>query len=297
MKKIRHQIILIFSISILFFSCTIPNSDNSEDISENNLENYTDKSFVIIETDFGEMKVKLYDETPKHKENFLKLISKKFYDSLLFHKVIQGYIIQSGDPNSKNAEADEILGSGGTKYNLQAEINEKICSKTGVLIAAREQDEINPEKKSSGSQFFIVIGRKFTNEELDNYENQMNITLKNRTLSNYIRKNPELRKKIGILQAEEKFNEMDTLIAEIKKNINIPKFKIPDEHKQNYKEIGGIPNFTGEYTIFGEVIEGLHVINTISNQETGQAYRPVKDIRMKISIRYNSAKLFNLSFE
>ena len=259
----------MFLILLVLFSCNTQNTEND---------------YVLIETEYGNMKIKLYDETPKHKANFLKLVNEGFYDNLLFHKVIKEYIIQGGDPDSRYAEADETLGSSGPGYKLAAEINKNICSKKGVLIAARQSDAINPNKKSSGSQFFIVTGRKFTEGELKSYEKQMNITLKNQYLSNYIKNNPETGSEIGVLQYEERFKEMDSLIAEIEKEINIPNFRIPELHKKDYITLGGIPDFTGEYTIFGEIVEGLEVIDKISNADVGKEYRPTKDIKMKISI-------------
>ncbi|GAI16427.1 unnamed protein product, partial [marine sediment metagenome] len=121
------------------------------------------ETIVLINTGFGDIKVKLYKETPLHRENFIKLVSDKFYDSLLFHRVIKGFMIQGGDPDSKNAPADAILGNGGPGYTIPAEFNSKYFHKKGAIAAARRGDDVNPGKESSGSQFYIVQGKVFTN--------------------------------------------------------------------------------------------------------------------------------------
>ncbi len=244
--------------------------------------NKEDKDSLFIETEYGNMIIKLYDKTPKHKENFLKLVNEGFYDNQIFHKVIRGYIIMGGNPDSKYAEENKNKYIEKIEYTLTAEIIDTVCSKKGVLIAVREPDEINPNKESSYSQFFIVIGRKFTEKELKNYEEQMNITIKKQAISNYIKEKEVFRNKIEQLQYEENFNEMDSLIADIEKKIDIKEFKILDKHKKIYTKMGGIPNFTGEYTIFGEITEGLDIIDKISDVETGEENRPVKDIKIKI---------------
>ena len=190
-------------------------------------------TYALIETDYGTMKVMLYNTTPKHRDNFIKLAKEGFYDSLLFHRVIKGFMIQGGDPESRHASPSQPLGMGGPGYTLDPEIGAPHLR--GALAAARQPDAVNPQKRSSGSQFYIVQGRTFTDAELDRIESQ-----------NGIKYSPEQRK--------------------------------------FYKEIGGAPFLDGNYTVFGEVVEGLEVVDKIANTPTGPSDRPLQDIRMKITI-------------
>ena len=186
--------------------------------------------FVEIETDFGKMKLKLYNSTPKHRDNFIKLTKAGFYNDLLFHRVINAFMIQGGDPNSKGAAANARLGSGGPGYQIDHEIG--AIHFKGALSAARTN---NPQKRSSGSQFYVVQGKKVTDKELD----QM-----------------ELRKKM----------------------------KYTDEQRKRYKEVGGTPFLDAEYTVYGEVVEGLEVIDKIAAVKTSKGDRPIENVKMKIRI-------------
>ncbi len=186
---------------------------------------------AIIETDFGEIKVMLYDETPQHKENFLKLAKSGFYDGLLFHRIIDGFMVQGGDPDSKNAGPDVRLGSGGPGYTIEAEIG--FPHFKGTLAAARNN---NPEKRSSGSQFYIVTGKGPINAaELSRYETSK-------------------------------------------------KFTYTPEQKALYAEVGGTPQLDMAYTVFGEVVEGMDVVEKIVKVETKPGDRPVNDVKMKVRV-------------
>ncbi len=189
--------------------------------------------YVEIETDMGTMKVELYDQTPIHRDNFIKLVEEGFYDDLLFHRVIKGFMIQGGDPNSRDAPQGQGLGSGGPGYTLEAEIGAPHLY--GTLAAARTGGASNPEKKSSGSQFYIVQGRKLTDSGLDNLQNQKGFT----------------------------YNESQRAL---------------------YKEKGGAAELDMDYTVFGQVIEGLDVIEKIAVVQTDRGNRPVSDVRMKIRV-------------
>jgi cyclophilin family peptidyl-prolyl cis-trans isomerase len=195
---------------------------------------------VKISTPFGDMTVMLYNETPRHRDNFLKLAGEKFYDNLLFHRCINTFMIQGGDPQSRGAAPNANLGGGGPGYTIPAEFTSAFLHKKGALCAARQGDQINPRKESSGSQFYIVQGRVFTDMEL---------------------------------------NQMETNIA--KKN---PGFKYTEEQRNAYKTIGGTPMLDMEYTVFGEVIDGLPVIDKIASQKTKPGDRPETDITMKMEI-------------
>lgn len=271
------KLIFLAVVAIAFTACN--NSGN-------------DQKKVLIETTYGDMKVKLYDETPKHRDNFVKLVKDGFYDSLLFHRVIDEFMIQGGDPDSKGADTAARLGSGGPGYKLDAEIKENFYHKRGVLAAAREGDQVNPERKSSGSQFYIVDGRKFTDEELDKLEERMNMQKKNEIFMELIQseEHADLRQAYdSIRQARDREafeelvqNRIEPLIQkELEKQ---GKFGFSEEQRKVYKETGGAPHLDGAYTAFGEVYEGLDVLDSISAVKTKPGDRPVEDIMMKMEM-------------
>jgi len=284
MKNYIQTLLFIGLISFFAISCENKEETNSEN------DNVTvkkeaakekvaiiDANFVLIETEFGNMKIKLYDETPKHKENFLKLANEGFYNDLLFHRVIKDFMIQGGDPQSKNATPGAMLGNGGPGYQIDAEFNDSLFHKKGVLAAAREGDQVNPLKKSSGSQFYIVQGTKFTDEKLDYMEEQTSI-------SNYITKHEDIQKELETLQQAKDQVGIDKLIETIKSKKGFQITKIPDFKREAYKNIGGTPFLDNAYTVFGEVVEGLEVIDLIANVKTQPGDRPVKDLKMKITL-------------
>ena len=191
---------------------------------------------VEMVTDKGTMVIRLSDSTPLHRDNFLKLVKQKFYDSILFHRVIRNFMVQAGDPNSKQAKPGASLGDGGPEYLVPAEFRASLFHKKGMVAAARTGDAGNPQKQSSASQFYIVQGKQFTDVSLDSVET---FRLKGR--------------------------------------------KLPLAHRAVYKTLGGAPHLDQNYTIFGEVIRGLAVIDSIAAVPTsGQAggNRPVSDVRI-----------------
>jgi len=189
--------------------------------------------YVKITTTKGECIIKLYNETPLHRDNFIKLAKSGFYDGTIFHRVIKAFMIQGGDPDSKNATADAELGNGGLKYTVPAEFRDSLFHKKGVLAAARDN---NPEKASSSTQFYIVQG-KIWNDSL------LNVTETNRL-----------------------------------------KFKIPEWQRQVYKTIGGTPHLDRNYTVYGEVVKGLTMVDAIAAETTGKANRPLADVKMTITV-------------
>ncbi len=264
------------------YSCNeTKDSENKETKAEENEkeinEDIIDANYVLLETEFGNIKIKLYNKTPKHKANFLKLVNNKFYDDLLFHRVINGFMIQGGDPDSKNAAPNVMLGNGGPGYQIDAEFNDSLFHKKGVIAAAREGDKINPLKKSSGSQFYIVQGKKYTEKELDFSEKQL-------ALNNYIIKHPEILTELTSLDQSNYEEGVNALIEKLKNKKDFKINKIPNFKRKFYKEIGGTPFLDNSYTVFGEVVEGLDVIDKIASVKTRQGDRPVKDIKMKMSI-------------
>lgn len=194
------------------------------------------KRDVLLQTNYGDIIVRLYDSTPLHRDNFLKLVKVGFYDSVLFHRVIQNFMIQAGDPNSKHAPAGQPLGNGGPGYTIPAEFRKTLFHKKGVIAAARMSDNVNPQKASSGSQFYIVQGKIFSDAGLDSVE-----------------------------------------------TFRLNGRKIPPEQREVYKTIGGTPHLDQNYTVFGEVVKGLDVVDKIAAAQTSRGSdrdRPLQDVRI-----------------
>lgn len=198
---------------------------------------------VLIQTTEGDITLKLYNETPLHRDNFIKLVKAKTYDGVLFHRVINEFMIQGGDPNSKTAAPDVMLGDGDVGYTIPAEFRTpNIYHKYGALAAARQGDDTNPQKASSGCQFYLVVGKKFTDEQLDKLE--------------------------------------ESKIARYG-HVNDSTYKFSPQARHHYKTIGGTPHLDGNYTVYGEVLMGMEVVEKISKVETNRMDRPIEDIRIK----------------
>lgn len=246
---------------------------------------------VTIKTSYGDMVAILYDETPKHKENFIKLTKEKFYDSLLFHRVMQEFMIQGGDPNSKKAQPDQQLGNGGPGYTIDAEFLPKYFHERGALSAARLPDQANPTKASSGSQYYVVQGKKFSDEELTQLEQSMQYAKKNQYLREVLSlpECADIRQLVMDKQREGDgawlssfFEKSDTLIQRMKKEYTPVSFS--PEVRERYKEVGGAPHLDGDYTVFGKIIQGLDVVDKIAAVQTSAGNRPVEDIRMFVTV-------------
>ena len=207
--------------------------NKADTITKRILVRATDHCLVELETTKGTIIIELYEDTPLHRANFIELVEKAFYDGLLFHRVIDGFMIQGGDPKSKNAKSGSALGSGGPGFTIPNEIDAGHVHIKGALAAARTPDEVNPEKRSSGSQFFIVHGSKLNEKMLDSFEAR-----------NGMHYSPEQR--------------------------------------ADYLEYGGTPFLDGQYTVFGRVIEGFEVIDSIATMQKDPNDRPVEDVEMKI---------------
>lgn len=238
---------------------------------------------VTFDTEYGQMHAILYDETSQHKRNFIKLAKEGFYDSVLFHRVIEDFMIQTGDPNSKNAAKGVPLGSGGPDYTIPAEFDEDLFHKKGALSAARTN---NPKKESSGSQFYIVQGKKWTKEALTTdmaklgkaAQQLMNRgdqdSVKQILINLYENEGPEA---YGA-----RLLEMKPYIANVmQEDLST---SIAPEKLEAYTTIGGAPHLDDEYTVFGQVIDGLEVIDIIAAQPTDQRDRPKKDIRLMVHV-------------
>jgi peptidyl-prolyl cis-trans isomerase B (cyclophilin B) len=238
MKKLFFPLLLIGTLVVgcgqLTTKSDKTNDENNTEQVQVNASSDNEPVSFIITTKYGVMKGILYNETPIHRDNFIKLTGEGFYDGLLFHRVIQGFMIQGGDPDSKGAATSVVLGNGGPNYTLQAEIMPKFIHKKGALAAARTADNINPNRESSGSQFYIVQGSPITQEMLD------------------------------------KWTEQGQVYTETQMAI--------------YKKLGGSPHLDNQYTVFGEIVDGLNVIDSIATVKTDPYDRPLNNIDMKIEI-------------
>lgn len=247
----------------------------------NDMEN-ENRTRVKVETTQGHFTVALYDETPKHRDNFIKLVKEGVYDSTLFHRVIKQFMIQAGDPDSKQAADDAMLGSGDVGYTVPAEFNPKFFHKKGVLAAARQGDDVNPEKASSGCQFYIVTGRVFTQEQLVGMEKKINAQREEAIFNNLARKYMKeifrMRKagdNDGLLELQDTLNQQTHELA--KKE---PKFRFTPEQIEAYSTVGGAPHLDGSYTVFGEVVDGMDVVDEIEKVKTNRADRPLENVRI-----------------
>jgi peptidyl-prolyl cis-trans isomerase B (cyclophilin B) len=251
------------------------------------------KDYVVtIKTSFGNMIAILYDETPKHKANFIKLAKEHYYDSLLFHRIIQGFMIQGGDPDSKKASPSQHLGNGGPDYTIEAEFNPNLFHEKGSLCAARTGDVLNPTKASSGSQFYIVQGRKVSEAEMVIDGDKMN-----KGLMTFFQnpENKDLKDSLsqiyytGDHEAYQK--KLMSIIPRIEKAIGSKVTKdVSPEKVKAYTTVGGTPHLDGSYTVFGKIIKGLDVIDAIASQPKDQADRPTTDIRMMVTVEELSKK-------
>lgn len=247
----------------------------------NNMAN-DNATLVKIETTMGDITVKLYDETPKHKENFIKLVKEGVYDSTLFHRIIKNFMIQAGDPTSKTASATDTLGSGDVGYTIPAEFNPKFFHKRGVLAAARQGDDVNPNKESSGCQFYIVTGRKFSEAQMINMENQMNEARLDTVFQALARKHmKEIYKMRKANDMEGLMELQDSLENQARKEVaKEPALKFTPEQIKAYTTVGGAPHLDGNYTVFGEVVDGMNVVAEIETAKTNRQDRPTQDIRI-----------------
>ena len=270
----------ILLICLAFIALTACNAGSKRQ-TNHHMENEK-RTLVKLETTMGNITVALYNETPKHRDNFIKLVKEGVYDSTLFHRVIKQFMIQAGDPDSKNASDTAMLGSGDVGYTIPAEFNPKFFHKKGVLAAARQGDDVNPEKASSGCQFYIVTGRKFTEPQLLGMENKINEQREEALFDSLARQHMKeiykMRKagdNAGLLELQ------DTLEAQARELADKEeKFRFTPEQIKAYSTVGGAPHLDGSYTVFGEVTEGMEVVDNIEIAKTNRADRPIENIRI-----------------
>ncbi len=247
------------------------------------------KETVVIETNYGTIRLKLFEETPGHKENFLRIAREKVLDSLLFHRVIAGFMIQGGDPNSRHAQPEDSLGDGDLGYTIRPEFNPKLIHLKGRLCAARESDDINPGQFSSASQFYIVVGKKRTAEDMKKYEDRINNNYYVSCMREFLKSEQGTYLKFQYNQLKQQgladsAAVVEKRIEQLVKPIYArkPEFHFSPKTMEAYEKIGGTPHLDGSYTVFGEVISGLEVVEKIALVPTGKKDRPLTDVRMKV---------------
>jgi cyclophilin family peptidyl-prolyl cis-trans isomerase len=271
-----HRLLFLF---LLLLPAFVPAQSNEKE------------SLVVISTPKGDITLMLYDDTPLHRDNFLRLAGEGFFDSTLFHRVIRNFMIQGGDPDSKHAAAGVELGEGGPGYDLPSEINTEHFHKRGVLAAAREDDKVNPKRLSSGSQFYIVQGKVYSQQDLDKIEKEQNSLTKQRIFVG-IMDNPanlSIRNQFFSPDAKKDSVHFRFLLDTLNKMIDreyvlIPEFKLSEEQRRVYTTIGGTPQLDGKYTVFGEVVRGMEIVDAIAAEKTDKNDRPLNEMRMFVKI-------------
>ena len=243
---------------------------------------------VEITTKFGVMKLKLYNETPLHRDNFIKLANEQFFDSVLFHRVIRNFMIQGGDADSKGAPAGTQLGNGGPGYDIPAEFVHGLYHKKGALAAAREGDDVNPEKKSSGSQFYIVQGQVFDSAQLQNFETRLMKNCRSVEFKKYLDYDENIETKRKYMYAAQNGDKLtcSDIMNKTKPSVDsmLVKYEFTDEQIKMYTTVGGTPFLDHNYTVFGELIEGWDVLDSISLVKVDKNNRPLEDVIMSIKV-------------
>lgn len=246
------------------------------------MENQMNETQVLMHTSMGDIQLKLYNETPKHRNNFIQLVKDGTYNGLLFHRVIKDFMIQGGDVTSKDAPMNKSLGAGDLGYTVPAEFNyPKYFHKKGALCAARTGDEVNPERASSASQFYIVTGKKYSEAELNQMEKQLENRLKQSIFARLQAENkPKIMEYYRSGNKEELAILRDTLIGKTELEVEKRKdeTKLPKELREIYKTEGGVPFLDNQYTVYGEVVKGIEVVEAIQNVKTNKQDRPTENV-------------------
>lgn len=273
-KPFRKIILAVSFVSILASSCKV-----EKDV------------LITIKTPYGDMKAILYEETPLHKKNFIELAKSGQYDSTIFHRVIKEFMIQGGDINAKANNTKRV------DYTIPAEFNTQFFHKKGALSAARMGDNVNPNKESSGCQFYIVHGRKFTAEELDQMATNANQYALQTMFGRFLQmpENAELRSKVIGLQNARDMSAINALIDQLRPILETNFGKITEKsyseiQKSTYADLAGAPHLDNDYTVFGQVVEGLEVIDSIASVQTGGMDKPLNDVPLTMVVEEISRK-------
>ena len=259
---------MLIPVFLFLLSCSAPGGNEN--------------TIVNIQTTLGDIKIKLYDETPIHRDNFIKLVKSGIYEGISFHRVIKDFMIQAGDPETRSI-IDVNMPDSLKDYSIPAEFNKQYFHKKGALAAAREGNDVNPEMRSSGTQFYIVQGVKYTDDDLNKTEQRINNNKKQALFNKLLKQTTD-----SVRLAEKQISDGEIQeIASVKMFeylSNNTDFKIPVEQREVYKTIGGTPRLDGTYTVFGEVIEGLDIVDKIAAVKTDSNDKPLDDIKI-IKIR------------
>jgi peptidylprolyl isomerase len=258
----RH--FLILPIILLLISCNAP-GDNKDTI-------------VLIKTTSGDIKVKLYDNTPLHRDNFIKLVNMGFYEGISFHRVIKDFMIQAGDPATRTGLTKEQLDTL-DKYTIPAEFRREYFHNKGALAAAREGNDVNPEMRSSGTQFYIVQGKKQTEADVKAIEDRINSNIKQALFSRLIRETADSARLSGKPIQDSEIQQLASMKM-FEYLTTTGEFKFSPEQIISYTNAGGVPRLDGTYTVFGEVIEGIEVVDRIAAAQTNTADKPLNDIKI-----------------
>jgi len=270
----KRYLFILLIILFLSMSCESKKATSKE---------ANDNVCVDIETTMGHIKVKLYNETPAHRDNFIKLVKEGYYNGTLFHRVINKFMIQGGDGDSRNAKPGQRLGMGDPGYTIPAEfVYPRYFHKKGALAAARQGDNVNPKKASSGSQFYIVTGDVIPAGQIGQVERQLQMQQEQAIFNQLVEAHRDEILTMRRARDTQGLQALqDQLIAEMHERIAREGIaKLSEEQKQAYTTVGGAPHLDGAYTVFGEVIEGMDVVEKIEKVATDSADRPKEDIKI-----------------
>lgn len=278
----RNLFLSFMMVVLTLISCSANNTESASESAAQPQTTNSKMTKVKLETTMGDIVVELYNETPQHRDNFVKLVQEGYYDGVLFHRVIKDFMIQTGDGNSKTAGPDATLGDGDPGYTIPAEfVYPKYFHKRGALAAARTGDQVNPERRSSGSQFYIVTGKICSSDELKMMTQRLATVKKQDIFRRLVNENHAQIETLQRNQDNEGLNELQNrLIQQTEAEAAQSPFSLTDEQIDAYTSVGGTPHLDGQYTVFGQVIEGMDVVDKIQNAQTGRMDRPVSDIKI-----------------
>lgn len=278
----RNLFLSFMMVVLTLISCSANNTESASESAAQPQTTNSKMTKVKLETTMGDIVVELYNETPQHRDNFVKLVLEGYYDGVLFHRVIKDFMIQTGDGNSKTAGPDATLGDGDPGYTIPAEfVYPKYFHKRGALAAARTGDQVNPERRSSGSQFYIVTGKIYSSDELKMMTQRLATVKKQDIFRRLVNENHAQIETLQRNQDNEGLNELQNrLIQQTEAEAAQSPFSLTDEQIDAYTSVGGTPHLDGQYTVFGQVIEGMDVVDKIQNAQTGRMDRPVSDIKI-----------------
>lgn len=291
MKKVYLILALVAFVGMACSMTSNQKKTNNKTTKTEKAVNYTDTlTQVELKTSLGDIIIALYNETPKHRDNFVKLVKDGYYDGVLFHRVIKDFMIQTGDGNSKTATPGQMLGDGDPGYTIPAEfVYPKYFHKKGALAAVRTGDQVNPERASSGSQFYIVTGKLYSSQELDMMKQRLGDQKKQGMWQQLVMQHRDEIMRMQSAQDNSGLQRLqDQLVAQLEAEYAKDPFRLTDEQIEAYTTVGGTPHLDGQYTVFGEVLKGMDVVDAIQNVKTGANDRPVDDVKIiKASIIKN----------